>query len=471
MVLPGNLVDNLDSMTVSAWVYTSNTSDYTSLFTAGPTTASSPAKYMMFQPKGSRFMITASGSSAEQNIAQGSNLATNTWKHIAVTLSGSTGTLYIDGQVAATNTDMTLKPSDLAPTTSGNFIGKSEWTADKYLKGQVDDFRIYNRALSSDEVAGVMNGQTLATVPTIPTGVTATTAGASSINLSWPAVAGATGYNVYVANSSAVNAIYTQVNSDVVTGTTFAHTGLKANTTNYYRITAVNAVGESDVSATASATTSNMPDTSLIAWYKFDQTSGTTATDSSGYGNNGTVYGGAGAAWTAGKSGSAIDLGGNNAYIALPAGVVSSADSATVAAWVYLDTVSNWMRIFDFGSGTSTYMFLTPKNGATGKMRFAIKNNGSSEQIIDGPSALGAGGWHHVAVTLNGATGILYVDGAEVGRNSSMTIKPSNMGATTQNWIGRSQFSDPYLNGQVDDFRIYSKALTAEEIASLAALQ
>ena len=133
-----------------------------------------------------------------------------------------------------------------------------------------------------------------------------------------------------------------------------------------------------------------------------------------------------------------------------------------------LDAVSNWMRIFDFGSGTSTYMFLTPKNAANGKIRFAIKNNGSSEQVIDGTSALAAGGWHHVAVTLNGATGTLYVDGVNVGSNNAMTLKPSDMGSTTQNWIGRSQYSDPYLNGRVDDFRIYTRALTASEIAVLA---
>ena len=131
--------------------------------------------------------------------------------------------------------------------------------------------------------------------------------------------------------------------------------------------------------------------------------------------------------------------------------------------------MSNWTRIFDFGSGTSTYMFLTPKNGSS-KIRFAIKNNGSNEQIIDGLSALATGGWHHVAVTLNGATGTLYVDGAQVGRNTAMTLKPSDMGSTTQNWIGRSQFSDPYLNGRVDDFRVYTKALSASEVAALAAM-
>lgn len=56
---------------------------------------------------------------------------------------------------------------------------------------------------------------------------------------------------------------------------------------------------------------------------------------------------------------------------------------------------------------TCTYMFLTPKTGTNGKIRFAIKNNGSSEQMIDGQSALPTGGWHHVAVTMNGATGTL----------------------------------------------------------------
>ena len=203
-----------------------------------------------------------------------------------------------------------------------------------------------------------------------------------------------------------------------------------------------------------------------IVQLKFDETNGTTAADATGGGWNGTLVNGP--LWAAGKSGNAVDLDGTNDYVALPAGVVSSSDTATIAAWVYLDAVSNWMRIFDFGSGTSTNMYITPKNGANGKIRFAIKNNGSSEQIIDGTSALATGGWHHVAVTLNGATGTLYVDGVNVGSNSAMTLKPSNMGSTTQNWIGRSQYNDPYLNGRVDDFRIYNKALTASEIAALA---
>lgn len=54
------------------------------------------------------------------------------------------------------------------------------------------------------------------------------------------------------------------------------------------------------------------------------------------------------------------------------------------------------------------------------------------------------------------------------GSNKAMIPKPSNLGATTQNWLGCFQYSDPYSNGTVDEFRIYNQALTADEIAVLA---
>ncbi|RCW39718.1 LamG domain-containing protein, partial [Paenibacillus prosopidis] len=131
-----------------------------------------------------------------------------------------------------------------------------------------------------------------------------------------------------------------------------------------------------------------------------------------------------------------------------------------------LDTVSNWSRIFDFGFGTNNYFYLTPQNGTTGVIRVGIKNGGG-EQVINGTAALPTGGWHHVAVTLDGATGTLYVDGQKVG-SSNINIRPSQLGVTTQNWIGRSQFSsNPYLDGRVDDFRIYNVALTDQEVSAV----
>src|SRR5262249_40529967 len=106
---------------------------------------------------------------------------------------------------------------------------------------------------------------------------------------------------------------------------------------------------------------------------------------------------------------------------------------------------------------------------STGTARFAITNSGAGgEQQINAAAALPSGVWTHVAVTLSGSVGILYLNGIESARNSAMTRRASDLGATTQNWVGRSQYSgDPYLDGAVDSLRLYSRVLTAAEIADL----
>jgi len=128
--------------------------------------------------------------------------------------------------------------------------------------------------------------------------------------------------------------------------------------------------------------------------------------------------------------------------------------------------------VFDFGTGTGDYMFLT-LNAGGGPIRFAITTTGpGGEQQINGTGELPINTWSHVAVTLSGTTGTLYINGAAVGTNADMTLTPADLGDTTQDWIGRSQYpADPYLAATVDDFQIYSSALTAAQIGALAAGQ
>lgn len=174
-----------------------------------------------------------------------------------------------------------------------------------------------------------------------------------------------------------------------------------------------------------------------------------------------------GGTWTAGKTGNAVNLDGTNDYLALPAGIVGKLDDFTISTWVRLDTVSTWTRLFDFGSGTGINMFLTPSS-STGGMRFAITTQGyTEEQQINSSTRLATRAWKHVAVTRDGNLAILYVDGVEVGRNANMTIAPADLGNTTKNYLGRSQYSNnPYLDGRLDNFRIYNRALSAAEIKS-----
>jgi|GEM_PF-6553189 len=222
---------------------------------------------------------------------------------------------------------------------------------------------------------------------------------------------------------------------------------------------ALGAAGLSAILSTLGNVTASAAGT-IWAQYNFEGN----ANDSSGSGRHGALVNGP--TFVAGRIGQAINLDGANDHVTLPTGIVNGLTNFTIATWVKLDTTSAWRRIFDFGTGTTANMFLTPIAGST--IRFAITTSGSGgEQRINGTSALPTGVWKHVAVTRNGNVGTLYVDGVQVGQNTNMTLSPANLGNTNLNYLGRSQYADPYLDGQIDDFRIYNGALTATEVAAL----
>jgi hypothetical protein len=217
----------------------------------------------------------------------------------------------------------------------------------------------------------------------------------------------------------------------------------------------------------------------LVAWYRCDSAAGTSGTvlpDSTTNGNDATLLTGTGGSpgysFSAGKVGNALNLiDTSKGYVALPAGLLANACEATIATWVYINGDSNaWARIWDFGNDTNSYMFLTRITNVDQLARFGITVSGSAhEELIIGQTAVPFRKWTHVAVVLESSGGTLYFDGAVVGTNSSLTLRPADLGSTANNYIGRSQFSvDPYLNGSVDEFRIYNRALSPDEIQALA---
>jgi len=177
----------------------------------------------------------------------------------------------------------------------------------------------------------------------------------------------------------------------------------------------------------------------------------------------------------AGQFGAAVNLTGCGTYntgnsecVSLPAGIVSGLADFTVAVWVNLTALTSNSSIFDFGTSSTSHMYLTA-SAAGGLPLFGITANGATESVT-GTAQLPTGTWTHLAVTLSGGTGTLYVNGAAVATNTSMTLTPSSLGATTANWIGRSQFpmrSVQFLNAAIDEFQIFDRALTGTEVQAL----
>ena len=211
--------------------------------------------------------------------------------------------------------------------------------------------------------------------------------------------------------------------------------------------------------------------------YSFSESGGSSVGDSAG-----------GSAWTGtlpnggALNGNQLALSsGSQQYVSLPAGIVNQMGGITLMAWVNLSSSNNWNRIFDLGNNTTAYLYLTPQRD-NGTMQFAIRTSSVGEQKIGSSAIVSTGAWHQVAVTLSGDTGVpglngsggsgvLYLDSVRVGGTEDLTLNPASLGNTVKNYIGKSQFgSDPYLNGSIDEFRIYNGALAAADIAQAYSL-
>lgn len=291
--------------------------------------------------------------------------------------------------------------------------------------------------------------------PSVPTNLVAT-AQQTSVKLTWIASPDAdlAGYTIFRVDTAGGE--YNTIARNVTT-TSFVDNTALTGSTYFYKIKAIDkSLNNSAYSNTVSATPSGTHE--LVAQYKFD---GNSQDDSVNL-NHSAVYGNV--SYNQGKIGtSAIKLNGTTNFVQLPADIASHKE-ITVATWVYWNGGNNWQRIFDFGNDTFNYMYLSPKSGGSQKFRFAISNNGS-EQIVDA-DALTPGVWSHVAVTVSASQAKIFVNGVQVGASSFATSSPLDF-KPVLNYIGRSQFSDPLFNGNVDEFKVFNYALSNNDISSL----
>ena len=220
----------------------------------------------------------------------------------------------------------------------------------------------------------------------------------------------------------------------------------------------------------ALSVTVNLEPAVIVHRYGFNEAAGTsTITDSVG-GANGTLVNGTATATLDGAGTLTLDGNSSSAYVSLPSGIMGKLTNATFQVWFKnTDLFSDWAELFAFGTNNGsqglTYITLIPNNPASHALRF--ENKGVTDTIIEGP-ALPTNNEVCVTVTYNYSAQLasMYVAGRKVS-SATMTL-PLYTIPDGDNYIGQSQWygsGDPYLNGVLNEFRIYSGVESDLQIA------
>ncbi|MFC4069787.1 family 43 glycosylhydrolase [Actinoplanes subglobosus] len=155
VTIPNGVLKGASAVTVSVWAkWTASTTINQWIYALGPDSN----KYLFTGPRnGSNVLfsaITTGSWQAEKQMSHSAALPGGSWQHLAVTIDGSNAAMYLNGTKVASATGVTVKPSDLydASKNYSGYVGRSLYSADPYYAGEVDDFRIYDVALSASEI-------------------------------------------------------------------------------------------------------------------------------------------------------------------------------------------------------------------------------------------------------------------------------------------------------------------------------
>jgi hypothetical protein len=197
----------------------------------------------------------------------------------------------------------------------------------------------------------------------------------------------------------------------------------------------------------------------LVGHWKFDETSGTSAADSSGAGNTGTVTGTA--TWNAGRINNALKLDGSTS-LTIPT-LFGNPRNVTLSAWAKLIAPDTWgAEIISLGDSFALRL------DDSGQAK-AFFYNGSSWIVVPFNQVYAGAGWHHFAAVFNDGQDYckLYVDGIErasVATASSLSYTLNQNASIGKHGNGSTTFD---FNGWLDDVRVYNRALCAADISAL----
>jgi chitodextrinase len=363
----------------------------------------------------------------------------------------------LDG--ANLGSEVTASPYSISWNTTGTVNGSHTLTAVARDTS--------NNQTTSGSVSVTVNNASDTQAPTIPANLSATAVSSSQINLTWTASTdnvGVTGYRIYRGG--------TQINTSATNS--YSDTGLSPSTNYSYTVAAYDAAGNVSAQSTSASATTQAGGSGPVGWWKFDETSGTTASDSSGNNNTGTLVNGP--VWTTGKIGGALSFDGVDDYV--DAGTSNtfdlSASPFSVSIWTKVHTFStsgaaNRIVIKRTNSNTAWQLNADgPNDNASypNTFSFVVQNNGTAVAVVGNGSNLLIDTWYHVVGVSNGSgTLAIYVNGVLLP--TATNANSYNIGTLNNLYIGARTDGGTHFNGLIDDVRIYNRALSAGEVQAL----
>jgi Concanavalin A-like lectin/glucanases superfamily len=215
----------------------------------------------------------------------------------------------------------------------------------------------------------------------------------------------------------------------------------------------------------------------LVGWWTFDEMTGTTARNSSGTGNTGTLTNmDAGTDWITGPLRGALDFDGANDHIVLPA-ITSPTTAISIAAWVFVKNgvtghQDEHLVMKQNSASEPWYSYVLALSGISTELRpsfcLGLQANGTQQCTAPQTVTLTAGVWHHIAATwASGENLRLYLNGAASETSPGTVTGTLVYNAAFVTYIAFNSLGTVYTDANMDDVRLYTRRLTAGEITAL----
>ncbi len=202
------------------------------------------------------------------------------------------------------------------------------------------------------------------------------------------------------------------------------------------------------------------PDNGLVGYWKFDDGSGSSAADSSGNSNTGTLINGP--TWTTGKIDGALNFDGVDDAVQIGTGNLNIS-GGTIAFWAYAESFSGTAQYL-FGHATQPWAnrIQLYTDDSSGNLDLGLGDSHNLNSIQN----LNTDTWYHITLTWNGTNYVVYIDG-QARANSTYTGLSTFEGYADIGNNGNSSDRSAAFDGMIDDVRVYNRALNAAEVLEL----